>query len=112
MYVLSPTDQVTKAETIQASDCVDSNFSFTSTNSDGKKFRLMFPDSKIAAHCKQAGTKTKYVLQFSVALSFKKKILKDFKDQLFTFKFDETTSSQVKNSMMDMSSLGQPFFVK
>ena len=42
--VLSPTDQVTNAEIVQALDCVDSNFSYVSTNNDAKKFQRMIPD--------------------------------------------------------------------
>ena len=75
-FVLSPTDQVTNAEIVQALDCVDSNFSFASTNSDAKKFQRMFPDSKIAESYRQAETKTKYVLQFGIVPY----MLKDFKD--------------------------------
>ena len=47
-FVLSTNDQVTNSEIVKALDCVDLNFSFASTNNDGKKFQRMFPDSKIA----------------------------------------------------------------
>ena len=42
--VLSRTYQVINAEIVQALDCVDSNFSFVSTNNDGKKSQRMFLD--------------------------------------------------------------------
>ena len=45
---------------------------------------------------RQADTKTKYVLQFGIVSYFRKSLLKDFKDQPFTFKFDKLTTSQVK----------------
>ena len=79
-FVLSTTDQVTNAEMVQALYCVDSNFSFASTNNDAKKFQRMFPDSKIAESYRQAETKTKYVLQFGIVPYFRKNMLKDFKD--------------------------------
>ena len=89
-FVLPPIDQVNNAEIVQALDCVDSNFSFASTNNDAKKFQRMFPNSKIAESYRQAGTKTIYVLQFGIVPYFRKSMLKDFKDQPFTFKFDES----------------------
>ena len=56
----------------------------------------MFPNSKTAEKYIQAETKTKYVLQFGTVAYFRKSILKDFKDQSFTFNFDESTTNQVK----------------
>ena len=56
----------------------------------------MFPNSKTAEKYIQAETKTKYVLQFGTVAYFRKSILKDFKDQSFTFNFDGSTTNQVK----------------
>ena len=56
----------------------------------------MIPDSKIAGSYRQAETKTKYVIQCGIAPHFRKSVLKDFKDQPFTFKFDKSAMSQVK----------------
>ena len=61
-----------------------------------EKFRRMFPDSKIAEAYQQGETKIKYVIQFGIAPYIKNELLNDFKNQPFTFKFDETTTSQVK----------------
>ena len=71
-FVLPPTDQVNNAEIVQELDCVDSNFSFASTNNDAKKFQRMFPNSKIAESYRQDGTKTIYVLQFGIVPSLEK----------------------------------------
>ena len=60
-------EQVLRAETIQALDCVYSNYSFSSTNNDRDKFKAMFPDSKIAESFKQGETKTKYVIVHGIA---------------------------------------------
>ena len=49
----------------------------------------MFPDSKIARKYKQSETKVKYSVRFGIAKQ-------DFSKTPFTFKFDETTTSQIK----------------
>lgn len=89
---LPPEEQVLKAETIQALDCVNSNYSFANANSDTQKFKAIFLDSKIAESYKLSKTKTKYVLQFRIAPYFWKDAMQDFKNQPFTFKCDKTTT--------------------
>ena len=46
--ILTPQEEVIRAETIQALKVVNSNYSFLSTTDDGDRFRSMFPDSNIA----------------------------------------------------------------
>ena len=94
--LLTLENQVLKAETLQALDYVSSNYSFASAKNDSDKFKMMFPDSKIAQTYHQSETKIKYVTQFGIAPYVKKPMLNDFNNQLFTFKFDETTTSQIK----------------
>ena len=65
--LLTPEDEVVKAETLQALDYVSSNYSFASAKNDSEKFRRMFPDSKIAEAYQQGETKIKYVIQFGIA---------------------------------------------
>ena len=93
---LSFSDQILNAEILEALHVVDSNHSFASTNGDNDKFRRQFPDSKIAASYQQGETKTKYVIQFGIAPYVRKQMIDDFQAQPFTFKFDETTTSQIK----------------
>ena len=88
-------DQVLNAETLQALETV-SNYSFASTKGNNGKLRRMFPDSQIAKSFHQAETKTKYMIQFEVAPYVRKQVIEDFTGQPFTFKFDETTTSQIK----------------
>ena len=45
------------AETLQVLDCVQSNYSFASTNNRNEKSKQMFPDSKIAQRYRQGETK-------------------------------------------------------
>ena len=79
--LLSTEDQFIQAETLQALDCVQSNYSFSSANSDNEKFKQMFPDSKIAQSYRQGETKIKYVIQFGIALFVKEQMIRDFKLQ-------------------------------
>ena len=93
---LSPKDQVTKAEVLQALKVVEGNMSFASASGDAKRFQEMFPDSAIAKKYSQGETKTKYTIQYGIAPYFKSKLLEDFNNTPFVFKFDETTNSQIK----------------
>ena len=54
----------------------------------------MCPYSEIAKSYRQGETKVKYCLQYGIVLHFKDPMVKDLADSLF--KFDETTTSQVK----------------
>ena len=60
--VLTPEEKVMNAEIIQALKVVNSNYSFTSTQDDGERFRLMFPDSTIAKNFQQSKTKVNYTI--------------------------------------------------
>ena len=61
---LAPEDQAVKAEIIQALKTVASNYSFASADGDSKRFKVMFPNSKIAENYKQCSTKIKYAIQY------------------------------------------------
>ena len=80
---------------MQALDYVSSHYSFASAKNDSDKFKMMFPDSKIAQTYHQSETKIKYVTQFGIAPYVKKLMLNDFNKPPFT-KFDETTTSRLK----------------
>ena len=94
--VKSDKDNVTNAEILQALKIVDGNMSFASANGDNQRFKAMFPDSNIAKAYSQGETKVKYYIQFGIAPYFKDELAKDIKGAGFSFKFDETTPSQVK----------------
>ena len=61
----------------------------------------MFPNSKIAESYQQQETKLKYLLQFGIVPYIRKKLLMEVKDQAFCFKFDESTTKQVKKQCDD-----------
>ena len=87
-------EKVCKAEIIELLDLVDKNQSFSSCNGDGEKYRKMFPDSNIAKQFNQQETKAKYTIQFGIAQYLKEKLILDVSNKPFSFKFEETTTSQ------------------
>ena len=85
-----------KAEILQALKTVGSNFSFASASRDGDRFCQMFPDSKVAKGFSQNETKMMYVIKFGLSPYFKESLKNDFYSKAFCFKFDETTTNQIK----------------
>ena len=95
-FASSSDEQIMKAEILQAPKTVGSNFSFASANGDGDRFRQMFPDSNIAKGFSQNETKMMYVIKFGLSPYFKESLKNDFYSKAFCFKFDETTTNQIK----------------
>ena len=89
-------DQILNAEILQALNMVDKNHSFSSANGDSDRFKKMFPDLQIVAKYSQEETKSKYVVQFGLAPFVKDELSTDVQKTPYSFKFDETTNSQVK----------------
>ena len=89
-------DQILNAEILHALNMVDKNHSFSSANGDSDRLKKMFPDSQIAAKYSQEETKSKYVVQFGLAPFVKDELSTDVQKTPYSFKFDETTNSQVK----------------
>ena len=84
------------AEILQALHVADASHSFALVNGDSERFKHIFPDSKIAAKYAQHATKLRYAIVYGLAPYVKELMLKDAKDTFFTYKFDETTTFQVK----------------
>ena len=93
---LNEKEQVCKAEAIQALHIIDANIPFASAETDGERFRWQFPDSRIAQEYKQGRTKVNYVVQQGIAPLLASEVKKSYAGKPFSFKFDETTTSQVK----------------
>ena len=96
---LSINDQVANAAILQALHHVYYNQSFSSAGTDNQRFKIMFPDSDIAKKYEQGKTKIKYTIQFGIAPLIMKNLIAKMKGVPFTFKFDETTTSQVKKTL-------------
>ena len=89
-------DLVLNAEILQALHVVDCSQPFASTNTDSDRFKSMFPDSIIAKSYGMAKTKVKYTIELGIAPYLKEKLINMLPGVPFTFKFDETTTCQVK----------------
>ena len=94
--LLTDVDKIKKAELLQALHMVEKNISFASAKNDNERFRLMFPDSKIASSYEQGDTKVVYVIKYALADHIKEGLIKEVAKTPFSFLFDETTTSQVK----------------
>ena len=81
---------------MQAPNMVDQNHLLSSVNDDSNRLRKMFPDSQIAVKYSQEETKSKYVVQFGLAPFVKDELITDVQKTPYSFKFDETTTSQMK----------------
>lgn len=84
------------AEIIQALQIVDKSLSFASSNCENDNFRRMFPDSIIASKYSQGELQTKYIIQFGLAHYIRNELTADIAGKLFLFKFDKSTTQQVK----------------
>ena len=94
--MFSSGEQVLRAEILQVLQAFNSNYSFASSENDNERFQIMFPDSKIAQSYRQGKTKFRYNIQYGIAPHIKQMLIYDVNNTPFTFKFDESTTSQVK----------------
>ena len=92
----SAADMVTNAEILRALDIVECNQSFASAASDKHLYQRMFPNDPIAKQYQMGETKVSYIIKYGISPYMKRLILKDVVARPFSFKFDETTTSQVK----------------
>ena len=83
-------------EVLQALQVVNSNYSFASSENDNERFKILFPDSKIAQSYRQGKAKVRCNIQYGIAPHVKQMLIYDVNNTPFTFKFDERTTSQVK----------------
>ena len=94
--LLTNEEQVLQAEIIQALQTVEFNHSYNSQSTQSKLFKFQFPDSKIAASYGSACIKAAYLIKYGIAEDVINELKKDIQACPFTFKFDESTTKQVK----------------
>ena len=94
--VLSKEELVRKAETLNALHFVEFNLSYSSSTQQSVLFKVMFPDSNIAQSFTSCATKMAYIVKYGLGDFFKNVVKEDLYMTPFTFKFDESTTSQVK----------------
>lgn len=93
---LTESEQVANAEILRALDLVECNHSFASAAKDSRLYKRMFPIDPVAKKYQMGETKVKYTIQFGISPYIKSIILKDVQNKPFSFKFDESTTSQTK----------------
>ena len=94
--VLSDSMQALKAEIIDVIYKAQYNYSFSSASGDAARYRMMFPGHPAAENYSCSSTKSTYLLKYGIAELLKEDLIKDMQNVPYTFKFDETTTSQVK----------------
>ena len=94
--VLTTEEHTLKAEIIHCLDIIQNNLPFRSSDGDNEMCKEMFPDSEIAKSYAQKSTKVKYMIQFGIAPVIQQLVLDDIKGNPFSFRFNETTSKQIK----------------
>ena len=94
--ILSTEDQVLAAEIFRCLNLIETNCPFSSVDSDNESYSKMFPDSAIAKSYSQKRGKVRYTIQFGIAPVVKHSNEAELKGNPFTFKFNETTTSQTK----------------
>ena len=87
-------DQILKSEILQALNMVDKNH--TSAIGDSDRFKKMFPDLQIVAKYSQEEIKSKYVVHLGLDPFVEDELITDVQKNPCSFKFEETTASQVK----------------
>ena len=93
---LTKDEQIIKAETLHALHYVDSSNSYSSSTQQSELYSMMFPDSAIAKAFTSGASKIAYVVKYGLAPFYQDKLKQDISNVPFTFKFDETTTKQVK----------------
>ena len=85
-------------QTLQLLQLLDHNYSFPSLENNNERFNNMFSGSRIAQRYRQGKAKVRYKIQYDIA-PHAKQMLIYVNNTPFTFKFDESTTSQVKKTI-------------
>lgn len=96
------TSETLDAEILWVLRTVKWHHSFRSNTDMDKVFKIMFPDSAVAANFSCSERKTSYVAIFGLAPHFKNLLLKDLEGKDFVLLFDETLNSKTLTKQMDI----------
>ena len=89
-------ENVIKAETLNAVHYVEANCSYSSATKQSLLYKEMFPDPSVAQSFTSSASKVAYIIKYGLAEYFKKQMQLDLEGVPYTYKFDETTTFQVK----------------
>lgn len=84
------TSETLDAEIVWVLRTVKCHHSYISNRNIDKIFKIMFPDSSIAANFSCSERKSSYIAVFGLAPHFKNILLKDLEEKNFVLLFDET----------------------
>ena len=98
-FVLTKEENVIKAETLNTLHYVEANYSYSSVTKQSLLYKEMFPDSSIVQSFTSSASKNTYIVKYGFAKYFKEQVQLDLERAPYTFKFDETTNSQVKKTV-------------
>ena len=92
---MTPVMQALKAEIVETLHKTEYNHSFSSAEKVGEQYQLIFPRHPAAEKYSCSSTKSAYLVRYGISEILKSEQIQDIKDVPYTFKFDETTTSQV-----------------
>ena len=95
-FVLTKEENVIKAETLNALHYVEANYSYSIATKQSLLYKEMFPDSSIAQSFTSSASKMAYKVKYGLVEYFREQVQLDLVGVRYTFKFVETTTSQVK----------------
>lgn len=91
-----------KAEILWTLKIVESHYSFRSAEKSAELFRLMFPDSQVAAEFKCGQTKASYLTSFGLAPHFSKLLLDCVNSSPeYVLLFDESSNHKTQTKQLD-----------
>ena len=97
------TEDVRKAEIIAAVDMVENHYSFKSMENKASLFRIMFPDSAIAAKFSLGVDKCRYLVNFGIAPHFLEMLQKSVSNSSeYVLLFDESLNKVTQEKQLDM----------
>ena len=105
-------EKVCRAERYQALHVAHSNYSFTSTQENSKKFKLMFPYCPIIHSYVQADPEVKYNLHSALSHTAKNNLEIMSRDALLPSSSIRAPIDFLKNSMINMSNIGQKMSIR
>ena len=92
---MSEENHALRAEVLETIYKAEFNYSSSSAENDGERFRMMFPQQPAAERYSCLYTKSPYLLRYGVVEHLLEGQIKDVEGVLYTFKFDETRKPQL-----------------
>ncbi|KAI2665830.1 putative kinetochore protein SPC25 [Labeo rohita] len=102
LRVLFGSTSTLKSEVLWAMRTVCCHGSYKSNDHIEKIFRVMFPDSELAATFSCGKDKTGYLVKFGIAPVIKQQLISEVSQDSFVVMFDESLNRSTNNKQMDL----------